>query len=149
MEANKKTVYIWRKNEEKNKYSNYDIASFLEMEKFEEKHPKEKRPEWLQRYIMVTGERTGEKRWIIRRILFHKIQLAPNQHWEKSAKDNPLIIEVDPITGNKSVVISGGYPADYDLIFEVEVDFANSSVNILVDTDLDVLDENKYQVQRA
>lgn len=135
--------------ERKNKYSDYEIASFLEMEKFEEKHPIEKRPEWLQRYILVTGEKTGDKSWIIRRILFHKIQLAPNQHWEKSTKGNPLLIEVDPITGNKSVVISRSYPADYDLIFEVEVNFTNSLVNILVDIDLDVLDENKYQVQRA
>lgn len=111
--------------------NDYEIASFLEMEKFEEKHPIKERPEWLQRY------------------LFHKIQLAPNQHWEKSTKGNPLLIEVDPITGNKSVVISGGYPADHDLIFEVEVNFANGLVNILVDTDLDVLDEKKYQAQRA
>lgn len=132
---------------EKRKYSEYDIASFLATEKFEEKHPKEKQPEWLRRYILVTGVKNENKSWIIRRILFHKIQLKANQHWEQSPKGNPLLIEVDPITRKESVIIGGGYPADFEVIFEVEVDLANNSVSVLVDTDLNVLDENKYQVQ--
>lgn len=133
----------------KRKYSEYDIAGFLAMEKFEEKHPKEKQPEWLRRYILVTGIKTENKNWIIRRILFHKIQLEPNQHWGQSFKGNPLLIEVNPITRTESVIIGGGYPADFEIIFEVEVNLANNLVNILVDIDFNTLDENKYQVQRA
>lgn len=133
----------------KKKFNEYDIAYSLAIKKFEERHPKEKQPEWLERYFLITGIKNEHRNWIIRKILFHKIQLKPNQRWEQSLKGNPLLIEVDPITKKESVNISGGYPADFEVIFEVEINLANHSVTVLVDTDLNKLVENKYQVQRV
>lgn len=130
------------------KNDDYNIATLLAKDKFEEKHPRVEQPIWLDNYTTITGMKTGYKNWVIKRMLFHKIQLKPNQHWGKSAKGNPLLIEVDPITGDEFVVRSGGSSADIEVIFMVEVDIMNSIVTVLIDTDLNKLDENKYQVQR-
>lgn len=34
--------------------------------KFEEIHPKETRPEWLENYITVSGKKNQNKNWVIR-----------------------------------------------------------------------------------
>lgn len=35
----------------KGKYSDYDIAVFIAMEKFYEKHSRETQPDWLDKYM--------------------------------------------------------------------------------------------------
>lgn len=130
------------------KYSDYDIATFIAMKKFDEKHPKEKQLDWLEKYMMNTIKKITNKKWIVRKILFLKTKLEANQHWEQSAKGNPLLIEVDPITGKESVVFNGGSSQDVKVLFEVEVDLDNNAAVVTVDTDMNILDETKYQIQR-
>ena len=131
----------------KGKYSDYDIAVFIAMEKFYEKHSRETQPDWLDKYIMITGRKNENEHWIIQKILFRKIQLESNQYWGHSAKGTPILIEVDPMTGKESVVFKDASPSDIEVIFEVEVDLINGSAIILLDTDLSKLDETRYEVQ--
>ena len=131
-------------------FDDYDIATFLVKEKFEEKHQKEKQPEWLEKYILVTGKKLEKKKWLIKRILFYKsnLQLKPNQCWEKSPRGNPVLVEIDPETGKKYVVLDDGDPAGIKVLFEAEVDLNDYSVLVLTDADLNLLSESDYQIQR-
>ena len=132
---------------EKIKIDEYDVATFIAKKKFEEKHPKEKQPEWLEKYIAITGEKVGKEKWIIRRIMFYKIKLESNQHWEIGPKGYPMIIETDPTTGKRYVLLRGGSSKGTKVLFEVEIDLSNGTAIVLADTDLNLLNESDYQLQ--
>lgn len=113
---------------------------------FEESHPRESWPEWLEKYIRFRATK-NEKNWIVRLVLMHKVQLEPNQYWEwTDGRDIPSLISVDPTTGEKRVIISGGPPTDVDVLFEVEIDFINLQYKVTVDMDISTLDRTKYEI---
>jgi hypothetical protein len=76
-----------------------------------------------------------------------RISLKPYQHYELSANGEEQLVETDPITGEKSIVISNSYegktifrssvpfhPADQPLLHEKDVhpdDFAGLDVGLL------------------
>jgi len=131
-----------------NKYDEHDMAFVTALDKFDEKHPKEMRPNWLENYMTISGNKNPNNNWLIRIILLPKIQLEPNQHWEWGDDGIPVLVRVDPITEERFMVICGGPAEDIETIFEVEVNLAKDLVTILVDTDLDTLDVSKYQAHR-
>ena len=114
--------------------------------KFEEIHPSEIRPGWLEKCITISGNKDTDNNWTIKITLLPKTKLKSNQHWEW-VNDNPRLIEIDEITGEQLVIICSG-PGDVDVIFAVEVDLKKDLATVLVDMDLDTLDETKYQVNR-
>lgn len=120
----------------------------MAMKKFEERHPKEMCPGWLNKYITITGGKLEKGKWIIKEILYKKTPLEPNQRWDQDIKGNPVLIEKNLTTGKEYVVFRSGNPEDIEIIFAVEVNLNNGSVLVLTDTDLSLLNENDYQIQR-
>lgn len=116
--------------------------------KFEEIHPKETRPEWLENYITVSGKKNQNKNWVIRIFLIPKIQLKADQQLEWGIDGIPTVVRTDQTTGKRYMVICDGLTDEIKIIFEAEVDFTNNLINILIDTELDVLNNNKYQMLR-
>lgn len=115
--------------------------------KFEEKHPKESRPEWLDKCISISETRNQNNNWIIVISMLPKVQLKPNQHWELR-KGIPVLVEVDLITQERSIIICGGPAVDIEILFKAEVNLDDNSVAVLADTDLNMLDRNKYEIFR-
>lgn len=114
--------------------------------KFEEIHPSEIRPKWLEKCITISGNKDKDNNWIIKITLLPKAQIKSNQHWEW-VNDNPRLIEIDETTGERFVVICGG-PAEVEVLFSAKINLENDSATVIVDTNLDRLKENKYQVNR-
>lgn len=125
--------------------SNFDIVKVLESEIFEERHPRETLPCWLPRcMVYCAGKERKRNLWNVKRILFRKVKLKPNQYWQECENECPRLIEVDPVTDREQVLLDDG-PGEYDLIFEVEVDLSNRNVSVLHDTDFEMLEEAEYQ----
>lgn len=124
---------------------NFDKAIFLACKTFDEKHPKEKQPTWLKYCIAIRGNINENNNWIIKMVLQHKYELEPNQYYEWTDEGVPILIEVNVVTGEKSVVICCGAPIE-EVFFEVEVDFKNGLVTINQDIDLEMLEGNKYKL---
>ena len=135
--------------DEKKHYDDHDIATFIARKEFEKRHPEEEQPEWLKKYMLTTGRKTGSKKWTMRKILFYKEQLGPNQYWEKSLEGNPVLVEKDPETGKEFVVLKSGSPENIKVLFEVEVDVSDGTARVCTDIDISALDENEYQIQRG
>ena len=129
--------------DEKKHYDDHDIATFIARKEFEKRHPEEEQPEWLKKYMLTTGRKTGSKKWTMRKILFYKEQLGPNQYWEKSLKGNPVLVEKDPETGKEFVVLKSGSPENIKVLFEVEVDVSDGTARVCTDIDISTLDVNK------
>ena len=85
----------------------------------------------------------------MRKILFYREQLGPNQYWEKSLKGNPVLVEKDPETGKEFVVLKSGSPENIKVLFEVEVDVSDGTARVCTDIDISALNENEYQIQRG
>ena len=100
-------------------YSDHDLAISIACHKFDEIHPKEEQPE-----------------------------LKSGQYWHWEDDGVPVLFEVDPVTGKKSVVICGGPEMEVEVFFEAEVDLAKDMVTVLMDTDLHKLDRTKYEINR-
>ena len=66
--------------------------------KFEEIHPSEIRPGWLEKCITVSGNKDKDNNLIIKITLLPKTKLKSNQYWEW-VNDNPRLIEIDEMTG--------------------------------------------------
>ena len=115
--------------------------------KFEEIHPSEIRPGWLEKYIIISGNKDKENYWIIKITLLPKTRLESNQHCEW-VNDCPRLIEVDEITGERVVVICGGPAVAAEVIFSAKINLENDTATVIEDTDLDRLRESKYQVNR-
>lgn len=80
-------------------------------------------------------------------ITLPKTQLKPNQHWEEK-RGIPVLVEVDPITGKRSIVICGGPAVDVEVIFQVEIDLFKGSATVITDTDVEILDGTKYEIYK-
>ena len=124
-----------------------DRAVNIAWKKFEEIHPEETRPKWLEKYMVISGTKNQNKNWVIKITLLFKTQLKPNQHWEW-VNNHPRLVQTDEITGKPSIVICGGPSAGSELLFEVEIDFARDSVKVIADRELNTLDKAKYELLR-
>ena len=60
----------------------------------------------------------------------------------------PLLVQIDPQTNQKSIVICGGSPTPPVVLFEAEIDIKKNSVIVLQDTKLNQLDGSKYEINR-
>lgn len=129
------------------KYDDNDRAVNIAWKKFEEVHPKEMRPKWLEKYIIISGTKNQNKNWVVRITVLLKTELKSNQYWEW-VNNHPRLVEVDEITGEHSIVICGGPAAGSEILFEVEIDFVKDLVKVIVDKDLNTLDKTKYELLR-
>lgn len=131
-----------------NKYNDHDKAICIACEKFEEKHPNEDQPRWLKYCMSINVKKNQNKNWVVKFLILPKPELEVNQYWEWEDDGIPLLVQIDPITNKKSIVISGGKPVVPEVIFEVEIDFNKSFAIVLRDTQLNELDGTKYEINR-
>lgn len=129
------------------RYDDNDMAIKIAWKKFEEKHPKELWPEWLSKFITISGTKSQNNNWLIKITALPKTQLKPNQHWEEK-RGIPVLVEVDPITGKRSIVICGGPAVDVEVIFQVEIDLFKGTATVITDTDVEILDGTKYEIYK-
>ena len=88
-----------------------------------------------------------DNNWIIKITLLPKAKLKSNQYWEW-VNDNPRLIEIDEMTGERFVVICGGPAVAIEVLFSVKTNLEDASATVIADTDLTGLKESKYQVNK-
>jgi len=47
-----------------NKYDEHNMAVVTALDKFDEKHPKEMRPDWLENCMTVSGNKDQNNNWL-------------------------------------------------------------------------------------
>lgn len=124
----------------------YDMAIKIAKETFEQNHPKELQPKWLEKCMSIDGKRGENNNWQVKVTLLPKT-IKPNFYW-KWRNGSLILVEVDSITGMEYTIINDGPEEAIEVIFKVEVDLATSSTKTLVDIDLNTLDWTKYIEKR-
>lgn len=131
-----------------NKKDDNNSAVNIAWKKFEERHPRESWPDWLTRCIRISSSKITINNWLVKITVLPKSLLKPGQHLEEK-NGVPVLVEVDPLTGERWIVICGG-PADaVEVLFEAEVDLDNGSATVITDIDIDHLDGTKYELSRT
>jgi len=130
-----------------NKFDNENKSNILDiaMREFETRHPRESWPEWFTKCMIIRGYESNNNR-LIKITLRHKIQLKPNQYW-KEIRGHRVLVNTDPITGKERIVICGGPEVDVEVIFEIDI--ASGFTKIITDTDIDLLDGTKYELNNC
>jgi hypothetical protein len=126
------------------KYDDNNMAVNIAWREFEDRHPRESWPEWLTKCIRISGTKSPNNNWLIKITVLPKSELKPNQHWEEK-NGIPVLVEVEPSTGKRRLVICGGPAVDVEVLFEAEIDLDNGSATVITDTDLELLDGTKYE----
>ena len=128
------------------KSAKHDLAVQIAFERFEQMHPKEKQPTWLKYCMALNITQNRNQNWVIKMILRPKYKLPPNMYWVWQDNGIPILVEVNPDNGEKSVIICCGPPVDDLVFFEVEVDAANNLTKIQVDCDPNTLNGDHYEI---
>lgn len=131
-----------------NIHNDHDEAILMACKKFDEIHSNNDEPKWLKYCMSLNITKNEHKNWVVKFLVFPKPILEYNQYWDWQDDGMPLLIQIDPQTNKKSIVICGGEPASPVILFEVEIDIAKNSVTILKDTNLTQLDGAKYEINR-
>lgn len=131
-----------------NKYNSHDKAILMACEKFEEIHPHENQPRWLKYCMSLNVAKNKNKNWVVKFLISPKSILESNQYWEWEDDGIPLLVQIDPKTNKKSIVICGGVSAAPEVFFEVEIDLNQNLAIVLKDTQLNKLDASKYEINR-
>lgn len=127
-------------------YADHDLAVKIACRKFEETYSKEKQPEWLKYCMSMRSEKNQSKNWVIKMLLMPKPELEPGQYWHWNDNGIPILMQIDPLTKNKEVVICGGCALDAEVFFEVEVDFVSNVATIITDIDPNKLNGERYEM---
>ena len=65
-------------------------------------------------------------------MVVRKAILDENQYVKWEDDGVPILVQIDPVTQKESIIISGGPPQEFVVIFEVEVDFAVGDSAVIV-----------------
>lgn len=130
-----------------NSIDTYNEAVNIAWIGFEMRHPKDSWPEWLIKCVIVRGMKSPDNKWLIKIAVLPKTKLKPNQHWEEK-NGVPVLVETDHVTGKRWMIICGGPAVESKVLFEVEVDLVNESAIVITDTNIELLDGTKYQINR-
>ncbi len=125
----------------------HDEAISMACQKFDEIHSDDE-PKWLKYYLSLNIAKNERKNWVVKFLIFPKPILEYNQYWDWQDDGMPLLVQIDPQTNKKSIVICGGGPIPPVVLFEAEIDINENSVIILKDTKLNQLDGSKYEINR-
>lgn len=129
-----------------NKYDGHDKAILMACEKFEEIYPNEDQPSWLKYCMSLNVVKNKNKNWVVKFLISPKAVLEANQYWEWKDDGIPLLVQIDPKTNKKSIIICGGAPVAPEVFFEVEIDLNQNLAIVLKDTQLNKLDGSKYEI---
>lgn len=125
----------------------HDEAVSMACKKFDELHSDDE-PKWLKYCMSLNIVKNERKNWIVKFLIFPKPILEYNQYWDWQDDGMPLLVQIDPQTNKKSIVICGGESIPPVVLFEAEIDIHKNSVIVLKDTDLSQLDGSKYKINR-
>lgn len=131
-----------------NKYDDHDKAIFMACGKFEEIHPNEDQPRWLKYCMSLNVVKNKNKNWVVKFLISPKPVLEANQYWEWEDDGIPLLVQIDPKTNKKSIIICGGAQVAPEVIFEVEIDINRNLAIVLKDTQLNKLNGSDYEINR-
>jgi hypothetical protein len=106
------------------------------------RHEKAELPAWFKSCITVSGLRKDNV-WIVHYSATPFAPLKEHQHWEV-IRGNRMVVEVDPITGQRSVLITRDGPKPV-VIFEALVNVSGGEVVIQIDRDLSDFDETTFE----
>lgn len=114
----------------------YETAESLAISRFTTLHPKETWPEWFIHGATLGGYKNASHSWIMQFTAVQKQILPPHQHWE-TRNNRKVLVEVDPETNNKFVVLHWSVPDSAIMtIFKAEINPVTQEVMVLIDTDL-------------
>lgn len=125
----------------------HDEAVSMACKKFDEMHSDDE-PKWLKYCMSLNTVKNEHNNWVVKFLVFPKPILDHNQYWDWQDNGMPLLVQIDPQTNKKSIVICGGEPIPPVILFEAEVDINGNSVIVLKDTKLDLLDGSQYEINR-
>ena len=124
----------------------HDMAIYIACNEFEKKHPIETQPKWLKYCVSLKVTKNQNGNWVVKQMLLPKAELKENQYWKWEDDGVPLLVQIDPVTRKETIVICGGSPREYIVIFEVEVDFVEKKAIVHIDTEFDMLDGARYEM---
>lgn len=131
-----------------NVHNEHDQAILMACKKFDEIHSNTDEPKWLKYCLSLNIVKNKHKNWVVRFLIFPKPILEYNQYWDWQDDGTPLLVQIDPQTNKKSIVICEGGPTPPEVLFEAEIDINKNSVIVLKDTKLNQLDGSKYEIIR-
>ena len=126
----------------------HDEAILMACKKFDELHADHDEPKWLKYCMSLNITKNERKNWVVKFLVFPKPKLEYNQYWDWQEDGTPLLVQMDPQTNQKSIVICGGAPVPPVVLFEAEIDRAKNRVIVLKDTELNQLDGSNYEINR-
>ena len=136
-----KQLDIWNPKDD-----GHDMALYIACNEFEKRHPKETQPDWLKYCLSIKINRNRNGNWVVSQMVLPKAILDENQYVKWEDDGVPILVQIDPVTQKESIIISGGPPQEFVVIFEVEVDFAMKQANVLIDSELDKMDGKRYEM---
>ncbi len=97
---------------------NFDEAIKFAINIFKEIHSSSGVPQWIMEGITPCGAKDRTGNWCIDLVIHRTVVLEENEFWEMRP-DGPVLIEIDPVSGERFVVISKA--ADPLVIFNISI----------------------------
>lgn len=135
-----------KSNDSLDKNDEHDLAIQIACERFEQLYPIETQPTWLKYCMSINVTKNRNQNWVVKMKLRPKYELKTNRYLAWHDDGTPIIVEADPATGKKKIVICGGPPVDHVIFFEVEIDVVNHLPTVHVNCDLNSLDGKQYEI---
>lgn len=126
-----------------NNNQDYEKALALVSEAFFNRYPKFELPAWFNNCVTVGGSKNQQQQWVISYSVVPFLPLKENQHWEE-IRGGKVVVEVDPSTGKRAILISRDGPAPI-VLFEAAVDPIISTITVFVDIDPFKLDGSAFE----
>ncbi len=121
---------------------NFDEAVKFAIAAFEEAHATLPIPHWLMKGITPCGKKDKAGNWDIDLIIHKTVELDENEFWEMRP-DGPVLIEIDPVTKERFVVISKN--ADSLVVFKIAIFEKSKSYEIKESVNLANLNQFDFQ----
>ncbi|MEO9129796.1 MAG: hypothetical protein ABI240_01170 [Sphingomonas sp.] len=125
----------------------YDEAIDRALAAFRSAHPIEALPAWFENGAFRDDTVTRDGKIQIRYYAQPASPLNSNQSWIETDR-GPVVQELDPISGEKKVVISRDVPKQITL-FCVSVDPVSGNTTIIEDSDISALSDNDIESPKA
>lgn len=126
----------------------HDEAILMACKKFDELHTDHDEPKWLKYCMSLNIVKNERKNWVVKFLIFPKPILKCHQYWDWQEDGTPLLVQMDPRTNQKSIVLCGGALTPPIVLFEAEIDRTLKRVIVLKDSNLNQLDCSKYEINR-
>ena len=121
----------------------FEKAKALASEVFFDRHVDSKLPDWFNDCVTISGFKNQNMQWVVRYSVSPTSPLKENQEW-KEIRGNKVVVETDPVTEKRSILISREGPTPV-VLFEATIDLSTAAVAVVVDYDLGALDGSAFE----